>query len=347
MQKSVNILRILLTGVLILSAAACFAGKREKMRGKAVKYYSAGNYSEALVILNELIESDSTAYFWMDYAMSADILLREGKADSAKKIVESGQEKTKKSSDIRLLERNKEVFDNLTKQLRHQASYLVFPPYKSLEQYTEATSGSKSESEDFYSVKPDLVLVTPPSKKLRYLSQRDLTEVLKDSTGLSANEDSTGKTGYAAMETFIDIPPMISGGIDAVSNYIQDKKLYPKTEEAGYYPFGAAVVKVSVDNTGKKSDIVVLRVTPKDAGFEELALEVFNNMGYLPGIGEKGKLAGVVHTPVLFVNPSTPLERPVVQDQVPVMQEDSTQQMDENPAPAVEEPVLQEEKNEP
>ena len=304
------------------------------MRKKAVKFYSAGSYEDAYSIINELLASDTTAFFWTDYALSADILLRKGKVDSAKAIIERGRAITEKSSDIRLIARNKEAFDNLSKQLKHNSKTLIFPAFKPLDTFTEISLKGEGKVEDFDSVTPDLVLVAPSKKK------KNLREAYKANGAVhSSNDDSTkaDSLSFAPDEIaeIISLPPIIEGGIEAVNSYIAANILYPSSEEAGYSEFGAAVVKVSVDTNGITSGIEAVRAAPANAGFEELAVEVFRNMKYEPGIGKEGKIAGIIQIPVLFLNPSEPLPRPVIEIEPPV---------EEIPAPAKSETGIMEEK---
>lgn len=278
---------------LLNPAQPAFGDKRAKLRDDAFKQYAAGNYSAACPILRELIADDSTAYCWMDYALLAEIYLREGSLDSAGWIITLGVERTNSSSDRRLRARNREVWDNLRRQLKHHSESLILPPYRPLDDFADSvidsigadSALSSSEELDLAAMfgAPDAPIIELPEE-----AKRTSPDEAADSINITHRKRPQ---------------PKIIGGVSALNEYIEANRIFPDSACAAGINMGAAVVKVTVDTSGNPIDLDIVRVQPQGMGFEQLALIVFREMQYQPAETDSGRVEGTLQQPVLFKSP--------------------------------------------
>ncbi|MBC8203892.1 MAG: energy transducer TonB [FCB group bacterium] len=301
MIKSSTIIFILI--LLIFSTSILYCGLSDNPRQRAFDYYRSSLYDEALPLLKELVQNDSSADYYNDYLMLADIYVRKGLKDSAQYVIKLGRIRTKKNPDMRVVKRNTEIWDNLEKQLKYQRSKLDIPKFKPLSLYEEKKDTVKADT----SVIRDSLLTASGSE----VSGDSMT--ISTDTTLTVNQsDSTGKkprlSGATPHDLTPNLPgfnnpgaPTIAGGSRAVEDFIKSNNLFPeKAREAGLTQ-GAAVVDVKVDSLGNAVEFNVFREHPEDMGFGDMAVMILQAMKYEPAVIDSQRVEGILRQPVMFL----------------------------------------------
>ena len=290
----------------VIPDASAIPRIRSQIREDAFNAYRMGEYSEAAVKLNELIRQDSTAFNIVEYFMLANILVMEGKQDSAKQIVELAYSRTGTSTDSLLIKRNTEFLDNLRKQLKNQRNILNIPDLKSLESYkappapvvlqidstAAMVTDSTEQSADSSAIEPDtLVSVVDTS-----VTVIDTANSLPGENPLSRRNENE-----MLIPPGNEAQPVLIGGVMAVQQYIEQNELFPDSAANSGVVRGMALVEVTVDTLGNPIDITVINCEPEKMGFEEAAYEVMSNMQYRPAVTDSGKIVGRLYQPISFV----------------------------------------------
>ena len=281
--------------VIILAASIVFSFSREtvKMRDKAFTRYSVGDYDEALPMLRTLVARDTSAFFWMDYFMLADIFLRKGLKDSAKWVVVLGRERTQNSMDNRIVKRNNLIWEDLEKQLKFQRNSFKLPQYKSLEEFAEPPPDS-TLSDSTQTASEDTAVV---------IAEADSSAQSIDSTLINSPEiSSQGDTALFNPGSIVTQPKII-GGMQILQSYIEKQALFPQKAIEAEVKQGVVLVNVTVDTSGNAVDFMIMRAEPEGLGFEEAAVEALRNMRFEPASSDGQKITGSLQQTVPFNAP--------------------------------------------
>lgn len=267
--------------LLAFQAGAQSQKEVDRLRKMVFDHYSAGNYDEAMPLAKELLSKDLKCQIWMDYFIMADIYLRREAVDSARGVVELGVERTTNIADSLVRKRNNDVWNNLRRQLKNQRDYLVIPKFRPLEEYAEykPDSAKAKTDEGFGALSPFSIITSMPELLAAPLKQP---------------EDSA--------EIRFNTPPALVGGFAAINRYIDERKLFPDSAIAAGVGLGAVIADVTVDTSGKASEVEIFLSHPIGLGFEELAREALLAMGYKPAYGDTSKVIGALMQAALFKN---------------------------------------------
>jgi|GEM_PF-1598346 len=278
--------------VLLLGTEALSLPKGpSKDRKEALDLYTLGEYAAAKEKLLRLITDDLKAEQITDYYMLADIFIRSGETDSAKKMLDLAWQRTETSKDSLLIKRNQEFLTALKEQLKYQIEYLKIPKLKTLESYLPPPAPAAKDTTKL-SAAPDS-------------SVKDTTKAFAQTVSDTAKVDSV-LAAEKQKPPEIPVPgarPKIAGGAMAVMEYITMNNIFPQSAMEAGIEEGVVLVEVTVDTAGLPIGMNIVRAEPAEMGFERAALEVLENMQYIPAESDSGKTVGKLTQPVMFRKP--------------------------------------------
>jgi len=278
--------------LLTLSYGWPLAKSQTKVRKEALNYYSMGEYLQAKEILFQLIAEDNKAEQIVDYYMLADIYIRSGELDSARAMIDLAWERTNSGTDSLLIKRNEEFLTELKEQLKYKIEYLKVPALKPLESYLPPKTAAKQDTSKTTLSAPDSTVKDTLQMSIKAVSDT----IAVDSGAISAEVEYKKPPEFTLSGT----EPKIAGGMMALQEYIAQNNLFPEPAIEAGIEQGMVLVEVTVDTAGQVVDINIIRCEPPEIGFEDAALEVLENMHYIPAERDSGKVAGKLTLPVMF-----------------------------------------------